>query len=498
MSDTANLSEEKKGRLQKLEEIRKRGLNPYPNRFEPEHFSSDIKAAFEAAEKTAESPEAIQMPVVISGRVMLLRSFGKAAFATLKDKQGTIQIYARQDILLESYEDFKLVDMGDIIGVEGQVFRTHKGEITVQAEKFVFLAKSLNPLPEKWHGLTDVETRYRQRYVDLIINDQVREDFRVRSLAITHIRSFLTERGFMEVETPMMQLIPGGASARPFMTHHNALSMDLYLRIAPELYLKRLIVGGFDRVFELNRNFRNEGIDTKHNPEFTMIEIYQSYADCQTMMDLFMQMTASVAQAVKGSTSFEYQGRTLDFSKWKKITYMDALLNIAGIDVTDIHSRSEAVSLAQQKGIKDIDDHMGKWAVINLLFEEFVEDKLQDPTLVYEYPAEISPLSKPKPNDPEFVERFEGFVVGHELCNAFSELNDPHIQKERFEAQSRKKSGGDLEAMFMDEDYINALEYGMPPTGGLGIGIDRLVMLLVDTQSIRDTILFPTMRPLGK
>ncbi len=498
MSDTANLSEEQKGRLQKLSEIRERGLNPYPNRYTPENFSEDIKTAFEAEEKKAADPEQIKMPVKISGRVMLLRSFGKAAFATLRDKQGDIQIYARMDIMNEIYEDFKLVDLGDIIGVEGNVFRTHKGEITILADKFTFLAKSLNPLPEKWHGLTDVETRYRQRYVDLIINDDVKKDFRLRSKAISHIRNFLTERGFMEVETPMMQIIPGGASARPFLTHHNALSMDLYLRIAPELYLKRLIVGGFDRVFELNRNFRNEGIDTKHNPEFTMIELYQAYADYQTMMDLFIELTRTTAEAVKGSSSFEYQGRTLDFAKWKKITYVDALSEIAGIDVTDINSRGEALALAEKKGIKDIDDHMGKWAIINLLFEEFVEDKLQDPTLVYEYPAEISPLSKPKPDDPEFVERFEGFVVGHELCNAFSELNDPHIQKERFESQSRKKSGGDLEAMFMDEDYINALEYGMPPTGGLGIGIDRLIMLLVDTQSIRDTILFPTMRPLGK
>ncbi len=498
MSDNANLSEEKKGRLAKLEEIRSRGINPFPNRFDPTHFSTDVKEQFEAEEKKAAQPEDIKMPVVMSGRIMLHRSFGKAAFATIKDKQGTIQIYARADIMNEKYDDFKLVDLGDIIGLKGNVFRTHKGEITVLVDEFSFLSKSLNPLPEKWHGLTDVEARYRHRYVDLIINDDVKNDFRIRSRAITHIRKFLEERGFMEVETPMMQTIPGGASARPFTTHHNALSMDLFLRIAPELYLKRLIVGGFDRVFELNRNFRNEGIDTKHNPEFTMLELYQSYADYQTMMDLYIELTASVAKEIKGSSSFEYQGRTLDFAKWKKIKYVDALAEIGGIDVTDINSRAEAVALAEKKGIKDIGNHMGKWAIINLLFEEYVEDKLQDPTLVYEYPSEISPLSKPKADDAEFVERFEGFVVGQEMCNAFSELNDPHVQKERFMEQSKMKTGGDVEAMFMDEDYINALEYGMPPTGGLGIGIDRLIMLLVDTQSIRDTILFPTMRPSTK
>ncbi len=493
---SANMNDERKSRLNKLEEIKARGIQPYPNRYSPEDFSSDIKVRFEELEKTAEDPEKIELHVNIAGRVMLLRSFGKAAFASIKDKQGLIQIYARKDIMGETYSDFKLVDMGDIIGVKGTIFRTHKGEITVLAKEFTFLSKALNPLPEKWHGLTDVEARYRKRYVDLIINDNVKKDFLLRSQAIAFIRTFLNKRGYVEVETPIMQTIPGGASARPFITHHNTLDMDLYLRIAPELYLKRLIVGGFDRVFELNRSFRNEGIDTKHNPEFTMLELYQSYGDYQSMMDIFTELMKELSIAVKGDSKFEYQGKTLNFGNWKKLKYTEALNKVGGIDVSVVKTREDAVALAEKHHIKDIPDHMGTWAIINLLFEEFVEDKLQEPTIIYEYPTEISPLAKPKPGDPDFVERFEGFVVGNELCNAFSELNDPAIQKERFEAQARKKSGGDVEAMFMDEDYINALEHAMPPAGGLGIGIDRLIMLLVDTESIRDTILFPTMRPI--
>ncbi len=489
MNKKTTLTDEKESRLNKLSKIRELGINPYPNRYQPEHFSASVKAEFEQNEEA-------ELNVKISGRIMLLRSFGKAAFATLKDQKGKIQIYARKDAMGENlYSQFKLADIGDIIGVSGRVFRTHKNEITVEVKDFVFLSKALNPLPEKWHGLTDTEARYRQRYVDLIINDSVKEDFITRSKVIAHIRSFLTERGFMEVETPMMQVIPGGATARPFITHHNALDTDLYLRIAPELYLKRLIVGGFPRVFELNRNFRNEGIDTRHNPEFTMLELYQAYGDFQTMMDLFEELTKSMTILIKGNSKFEYEDRTLDFGNWKKITYTDSLKEIAEIDVSGIQTREDAKKLANDKGITNIDPYMGKWSILNLLFEEFVEEKLMDPTIVYEYPTEISPLSKPKEDNPEIVERFECFAFGRELANAFSELNDPHIQKERFEAQTKRKAAGDDEAMYVDHDYINALEYGMPPTGGMGIGIDRLIMFLIGTHSIRDTILFPTLKP---
>jgi lysyl-tRNA synthetase, class II len=486
-----NLSDERQSRLNKLEELKKLKINPYPNLFKPESWSDDVKVRFATdGEK--------EFKTVVAGRVMLLRDFGKATFATIKDKKGNIQIYARVDVMgPEKYEVFKLLDPGDIIGVSGNVFKTHKGEITVLVESFTVLSKSVNPLPEKWHGLTDVEARYRQRYLDLIMNDNIKSDFRKRFGIISHIRKFLEERDFLEVETPMMQAIPGGAAARPFITHHNALDMDMYLRIAPELYLKRLIVGGFDRVFELNRNFRNEGIDTRHNPEFTMLELYQSYADYRDMMSIFEELTASLAKHVKGDVVFEYQGRKIDFSKWNKIKYADALTQYAKIDLKKIKTRDDAVELANSKGFDVVGEHgEGKWALLNLLFEEYVEPNLLEPTIVYEYPAEISPLSKCKEDDPEFVERFECFCNGWEIANAFSELNDPFVQAERFMAQAEKKAAGDDEAMFVDEDYINALEYGMPPTGGMGIGIDRIAMLLIDTASIRDTILFPTMKNL--
>lgn len=484
-----SLTDERKSRLAHLDELRKLGVVPYPNRYTPEAYSVDVKAKFEKGGDT-------EFATNVAGRIMLLRSFGKAVFATIKDFAGNIQIYARLDVMGETeYAKFGLLDTGDVIGVEGKVFRTHKGEITVLVEKFTLLAKAVNPLPEKWHGLTDVEMRYRQRYVDLIINDNVKDDFVVRSKVVSHIRQLLTSKGYLEVETPMMQTIPGGASARPFVTHHNALDMDLYLRIAPELYLKRLIVGGFEKVFELNRNFRNEGIDTRHNPEFTMLELYQAYGDYHTMMDIFEEIMRTSAELVKGSAKFEYQGKTVDFGNWQKVKYVDALRDIGGVDVSGVRDKADALALAQSKGIADVPKFFGKWETLNLLFEHFVEEKLQDPTIIYEFPSEISPLAKNCPDNPEFVERFEPYVVAREMGNAFSELNDPFIQREKFEAQAKKKSDGDNEAMFMDLDYVNALEHAMPPAGGLGIGIDRLIMMLVDTASIRDTILFPTLKP---
>ncbi len=487
-SPNTNITDERESRLKKLEALKKAGINPYPNLYRPVDYSADIKKKFaENGEKEFKSGAA--------GRLMLIRDFGKAQFATLKDDKGQIQIYARQDILgEEKYSIFKLLDVGDIAGVEGNVFKTHKGEITVLVEKFTVLAKALNTLPEKWHGLTDVELRYRQRYLDLIVNDKVKTDFISRSKIISYIRSFLSVKGFMEVETPMMQTIPGGAAARPFITHHNALDMDLFLRIAPELYLKRLIVGGFEKVFELNRNFRNEGIDTRHNPEFTMLELYQAYADYRDMQDLFEELMKNLAVEIKGSPVFDYQGQKMDFSSWKKIKYFDALKDIANIPLKEIRDQKDALELARSRGFDDIHDYEEKWGILNILFEEYVEPNLVEPTIIYEYPAEISPLSKYKEDDPDFVERFEPFVVGRELGNAFSELNDPVVQADRFFAQAQKKAKGDDEAMYVDEDYINALEFGMPPTGGMGIGIDRLVMLLNDTNSIRDTILFPTLK----
>jgi lysyl-tRNA synthetase class 2 len=482
------LTDEREARLSKLSELKKKNVNPYPNRFRFEDYSSEIK------EKFTQNGEK-EFKVKIAGRMMLLRDFGKAQFVTLKDSHGTIQIYARKDILgEEKYPLFQLLDAGDIIGVSGNVFKTHKGEITVLVEDFTILAKSMHSLPEKWHGLTDVEIRYRQRYLDLIVNDKVKSDFLVRFKIIEHIRKFLAERKFLEVETPMMQLIPGGAAAKPFITHHNALDMDLFLRIAPELYLKRLIVGGFERVFEIGRNFRNEGIDTRHNPEFTMLELYQAYGDCQDMMDLFEELMKTLALAVKGSAQFEYQGAVLDFSKWKKIKYVDALKDLGGVEIEKIKTQKDALEYAKKRGFDQINGYEEKWGILNILFEEYVEPNLMEPTIIYEYPAEISPLSKAKENDPEFVERFESYVMGREIANAFSELNDPFVQAERFMAQAKKKAGGDDEAMFLDEDYIHALEYGMPPAGGMGIGIDRLVMFLIDTNSIRDTILFPTLK----
>ncbi|MDD3654809.1 MAG: lysine--tRNA ligase [Desulfotomaculaceae bacterium] len=476
-------------RREKLAELRDRGIEPYGSRFERTYMASRILANFEDIENKK---------VIISGRIMSKRGMGKATFAHIQDSTGQIQVYARLNNLgVQAYEVFSKLDIGDIIGVTGNVFKTRMGEVTVAVEEYKLLSKSLRPLPEKWHGLKDVETRYRQRYVDLIVNPEVKEVFVLRSKIIRSIRSFLDNRAFLEVETPMMHSIAGGAAARPFITYHNTLDMNLYLRIAPELYLKRLIVGGFEKVYEINRNFRNEGISTKHNPEFTMIELYQAYADYNDMMNLTEELISTVSLEVFGSAQIKYQGTDINLApKWARLPMIEAVKIYSGLDFSKIKTADEAKDAVKAAKI-DLDlatsDTWG--SVLNKVFEETVEPKLIQPTFIMDYPVEISPLAKRKIENPELTYRFELFIYGREMANAFSELNDPVDQKSRFLKQVEKRKTGDEEAHMMDEDYINALEYGMPPTGGLGIGIDRLVMLLTDSPSIRDVILFPAMRP---
>ncbi|MDH7497992.1 MAG: lysine--tRNA ligase [Syntrophomonadaceae bacterium] len=486
MSDEVN--ELKQVRLHKLAELRAQGIEPYGGRFERDTVTAHIRNGFAEMEGKK---------VRIAGRVMARRIHGKAGFANLQDQSGQVQLYFRADDLGEQrYELFKSMDLGDIIGVEGTVFLTRRGEISVQVEDFTYLAKSLNPLPEKWHGLRDVELRYRQRYVDLIVNPPVREVFVRRSQIVREVRRFLDEEGFLEVETPMMQPIPGGATARPFVTHHNALGVDLFLRIAPELYLKRLLVGGFERVYEVNRNFRNEGISTRHNPEFTMLEVYQAYADFNDIMDLTERLICTVVERVLGNMKVRFQDTELDFTPpWERITMLEAIARYAGVDFSTVRDEEGARQEARALGL-DIDPAASRGEVINEVFEELVEPHLVQPVFVTSHPVELSPLAKRNRDNPEFTDRFELFIMNREIANAFSELNDPLDQRQRFEQQVAKRARGDAEAHFMDEDYLNALEYGMPPAGGLGIGIDRLVMLLTDSPSIRDVILFPTLRPL--
>jgi len=481
-----NINELKKVRLEKLGELREMGIDPFGSKYVRDSRTQDILDQFEAMEGKK---------VSIAGRIMSKRRHGKAGFANIQDLSGNIQLYFKKDDLgEEQYELFKKLDIGDILGIQGFVFRTQKGEITIHVEGMEYLSKSLNPLPEKWHGLKDVELRYRQRYVDLIVNPEVRDVFIKRSRIIKEIRNYLDEKDFLEVETPMMQPIAGGASARPFITHHNALDMSLYLRIAPELYLKRLIVGGMEKVYEINRSFRNEGISTRHNPEFTMLEIYQAYADYEVMMELTEDLVSSVMMKVNGSMQGEFDGQIIDFAPpWQRITMLDAIKQHTGLDFTGILSDAEAQAAADKLGMK-IDPKSSRGEIINEVFEEFVEDKLIQPTFVYGHPVEISPLAKRNAEHPEYTDRFEVFMMQREIANAFSELNDPIDQKGRFLKQVEKRAGGDSEAHMMDEDYINALEYGMPPAGGLGIGIDRLVMLMTNSPSIRDVILFPTLR----
>ncbi|TEB17255.1 Lysine--tRNA ligase [Pelotomaculum sp. FP] len=484
-----DLNELMQVRREKLAEIRAKGIEPYGGRFLRTHQAGEILDHFAEFEDQS---------VVLAGRIMSRRGMGKATFAHIQDGSRKIQVYLRlNDIGPEAYELFGKLDIGDIIGVSGKVFKTRMGEITIAVEQFTLLSKSLRPLPEKWHGLKDVDLRYRQRYVDLIVNPNVKEVFEARSKIIRAIRVFMDRKGFLEVETPMMQTIAGGAEARPFITHHNALDINLYLRIAPELYLKRLLVGGFEKVYEINRNFRNEGISTKHNPEFTMLELYQAYADYHVMMDLAEELVSTVAAEVMGTTKVEYEGTVIDLSPgWTRIPMLEAVKLHSGLDFHMIKDDAEARSAAKQARLGIELDGTDTWgSVLNKVFDEVVEPKLIQPTFIMDYPVEISPLAKRKAENPDLTDRFELFIYGREMANAFSELNDPIDQKGRFLKQVEKRKAGDDEAHMMDEDYINALEYGMPPAGGMGIGIDRLVMLLTNSSSIRDVLLFPLMKP---
>ncbi|ACX52740.1 lysyl-tRNA synthetase [Ammonifex degensii KC4] len=473
-------------RYEKLEELKAQGIEPYGGRYERTHLAEEVRERFSELEG---------QEVSLAGRIMARRSHGKVTFADLQDFSGRIQIMVRQDAVgPEAYEIFKKLDLGDIIGVKGSVFKTRTGEITIAVARFELLAKSLRPLPEKWHGLKDVDLRYRQRYLDLIVNPEVKRIFILRSQIIRAIRRFLDERGFLEVETPMMQPVPGGAAARPFITYHNALEMQLYLRIAPELYLKRLLVGGFEKVYEINRNFRNEGISTRHNPEFTMLELYQAYADYQDMLKLTEELITWVAKEVLGTWQIKYGEAEIDLSPpWRRISLLEAVRQKTGIDFASLEA-DEAREAAERLGV----ELKGKtlWGeIVNEVFEELVEPELINPTFVLDYPVDISPLAKRKKEDPRLTYRFELFIGGREIANAFSELNDPLDQRERFLQQLERRRAGDEEAHMFDEDFLVALEYGMPPAGGLGIGIDRLVMLLTNSPSIREVILFPLHRP---
>jgi lysyl-tRNA synthetase class 2 len=481
-------------RKQKLAHLRAKG-NAFPNDFRRDHYAQDLQAEF--GEKTKEELEPLKIHVKVAGRVMLRRIMGKASFITIQDMSGRIQLYVRQNDLPEgAYDDFKHWDMGDIVGGTGVLFKTNTGELSIHCDSIRLLTKSLRPLPDKHKGLSDMEMRYRQRYVDLIMSEESRKTFEIRSKVVEGIRRFLVNERFIEVETPMMQLIPGGAAARPFVTHHNALGMDLFLRISPELYLKRLVVGGFERVFEINRNFRNEGLSTRHNPEFTMIEFYQAYADYNDLMDLTEKMLRTLAQDVLGSTTINYQGQAYDFGKpFVRMSVVDSILHFnPDITAPQLATREEAVKVAQGLHIP-IKESWGLGKVQIEIFEKTVEHKLDQPTFITQYPTEVSPLARRNDHNPEVTDRFEFFVGGRELANGFSELNDAEDQAERFQQQVAEKDAGDIEAMHYDADYVTALEYGLPPTAGEGIGIDRLVMLFTDSPSIRDVLLFPHMRP---
>jgi lysyl-tRNA synthetase class 2 len=478
----------------KVEDLRREGINPYANDFPVTQTTADILSAH--GDQDAAALEDCQERYVLAGRIMARRDFGKAAFIQLQDRKGRLQVYLGRDAVgPESFELFKKGDLGDIVGVAGTPFLTKTGELSLRADAFRLLTKSLQPLPEKWHGLTDVETRYRQRYLDLIVNPEVREVFQKRSCIVGLIREFMQNRDFLEVETPMMQPIAGGATARPFVTHHNTLKMDLFLRIAPELYLKRLVVGGFERVFEINRNFRNEGISIRHNPEFTMMEFYQAYATYKELMDLTEELICHVAAEVCGSLKLSYGGREVDLSPpWDRLTVREAVVHYGKLEPAILDDHGKLLEVAANLGL-ELQGEIGHGKLLTEIFEAVAEPHLWRPTFITEYPTEVSPLSRRSDANPEVVDRFELFIVGRELANAFSELNDPADQKERFLKQLAEKEAGDEEAHAMDEDYIRALEYGLPPTAGEGIGIDRLVMLLTDSPSIRDVILFPQLRP---
>ena len=486
-----DFSQQSKVRREKLAALQAEGKDPFQiTRFAWDHTSAQIKENFDALEGQS---------VKVAGRLMSKRGMGKVSFCDLQDRDGRIQLYARQDEMDEAvYKQFKKYDIGDIVGVDGEVFRTQRGEMSVRAKNITLLSKSLLPLPEKFHGLTNTELRYRQRYVDLIVNPEVKRNFMIRSQFIKHVRDFMDGRGFMEVETPVLNTISGGATARPFITHHNTLDIDMYMRIATELPLKRLIVGGMDRVYEIGRIFRNEGMDPKHNPEFTTIELYQAYADFNDMMDLFEDLLSSAAQKILGTYQVEWQGENIDLTPgWPRMPMHEAVKKYCGIDFMAITSDEEAVAAAKSIGVELPETADKTWG--NALYECFdqkVEEKLIQPTFITMHPVDVSPLAKRSPKDPRLTERFELFICHSEMGNAFSELNDPIDQRQRFQKQVELRDKGDDEAGMMDEDFLTALEYGMPPTGGLGIGIDRCVMLLTGADTIREVILFPTMKPL--
>jgi len=481
-------------RREKVQTFRDAGVNPFANNFTPSHQTAEIAELH--ADNDAEFLQDCPENYAIAGRIMARRDFGKAAFIQLQDGKGRLQVYvARDQVGEESFGHFRKFDIGDIVGVCGVPFRTKTNELSLRASSIQLLTKSLLPLPEKWHGLTDVETRYRQRYLDLISNDEVREMFYKRSRIVSLIRNHMLENGYLEVETPMMHPVAGGATARPFVTHHNTLKMDLFLRIAPELYLKRLVVGGFDRVFEINRNFRNEGISIQHNPEFTMMEFYRAYATYYDLMDYTEELICSLASDVCGGLKISYGGKEVDLTPpWDRLTLKESIVKYGEVEMEDLEDLARLRTYAEKLGLEP-DKNMGPGKLLAEVFDVVVEPKLWQPTFITEYPTEISPLSRKNDENPEVVDRFELFIVGRELANAFSELNDPLDQKERFLQQIAEKAAGDDEAHAMDADYIRALEYGLPPTAGEGIGIDRLVMLLTDAASIRDVILFPQLKP---
>ena len=494
-NEELNLNEILKVRREKLKSLKESGKNPFDIvKYDVTHHSNIIKDNFDTMEGQT---------VSIAGRIMSMRDMGKASFSDVQDRNGRIQVYIKtDDVGEESYKDIKTYDMGDIVGVKGTVFKTKRGEISIHATEVTLLTKSLQPLPEKWHGLKDTDIRYRQRYVDLIVNPEVRDTFIKRTKILQAVRRFFDEKGFLEVDTPVLATIASGAAARPFKTHSNALDIDLYLRIATELYLKRLIVGGFERVYEMGKDFRNEGVSVRHNPEFTMIELYQAYADYNDMMDHCEQCVAYCAQEVLGTTKITYQGTEIDLTPpWNRITMIDAVKKYSGVDFNEVKGDEAAREMAKKLNVVDElkkDLKNCTWGdILNASFEAYVEEHLIQPTFIIDYPVEISPLTKAKKNDPTITERFEAFIFGREVANAYSELNDPIVQKERFLQQLQDKEYGDDEAYAMDEDFVNSLEVGMPPTGGMGIGIDRIIMFLTDSYSIRDVILFPTMKPLA-
>jgi len=487
------LNDQMRTRHDKLNQLQEEGVNVFGGRFERTHLSNELKEAYDHLTKDELAEK--NMTVTLAGRVMTKRGKGKAGFAHIQDLDGQIQIYVRKDnVGDEAYELFKQTDLGDIVGVTGIVFKTNVGELSINVNEFTLLTKSLRPLPEKYHGLKDIEQRYRQRYLDLITNPTSKETFILRSKIIQSMRHYLDERGFLEVETPMMHSIPGGANAKPFVTHHNALDIALYMRIAIELHLKRLIVGGLEKVYEIGRVFRNEGVSTRHNPEFTMIELYEAYADYNDIMELTEEMIAHIAKEVLGDTVIQYGDHEVDLTpRWKRWHMVDAIKEVTGVDLWADMSDEEARRLAKEHGVA-VEEYMNYGHVVNEFFEQKVEETLIQPTFIYGHPVEISPLAKKNEEDPRFTDRFELFIVGREHANAFSELNDPVDQRSRFEAQLKEREQGNDEAHLMDEDFIEALEYGLPPTGGLGIGIDRLIMLLTNSPSIRDVLLFPQMK----